>query len=537
MLGRRILQPKQGLLDWLVENAEASWLGFGGSRGGAKSGAIRRIQVRRRIEYPGTSGQVLRRVWDDVQKNHVNKMWEEFPELFQYYKSGEHVIEFPTVPVSRLFFDSAENAIDVERKAFGPEFMDIFVDQAEQFTEKELKQLKTTCRWPGMPVHKCKFGLFFNPGGASAGFLQRVFSTKEFHEREIPQDFGFVQAYGWDNVEWCRAALREDAGYTEESWSMLPTEEQDRVDLQLTLQFYAWDNKKRYDYFVTRSQYGQELNRLDASMRPGQLLGDFTRFAGQYFSNWNEAEHVIPLDDIIFQSHWPKWISIDWGFSHHTAVHWHTQAGVIAEDGTSKRLVITYREFVTSKLSEAALAEQIVAANNGEAIENIFGGHDLWSKDLVVQRTTGITKEQAMSRVFRANGLPTLKKAKTSRVDGWRLMHRMLDEGEWLITRNCKEAISAMPTAIHDKEPNDEDVLKIVDLQDDVRDSLRYGLYSMYGAEEVPFEERLKQMTAHLTDPTNRNIQLTKIISQRDKEVKNRGAVNNRSSGRARRWQ
>lgn len=530
----RYWQPKQELLDWAVENSKASWLGYGGSRGGAKSGAIRRIAVRRCCDYPGTSRQILRRVWDDVQKNHVNKIWEEFPELFQYYRSGEHVIAFPNE--AKLFLDAAENQTDVDRKAFGPEFMDIFVDQCEQFTERELKQIKTTCRWPGMPLHKCKFVLGFNPGGESAGFLQRIFWTKKFHEREVPDDYAFLQAKGWDNVEWCIAALRADAGYTEESWSAQTDAQKDEVTLALIKDFYTWGDKKRYDYFILRSQYGQELNALDASMRPGQLLGDFTRFAGQYFSNWNESEHVIALRDIVFQSHWPRWISIDWGFSHFTAVHWHCQAGVVRDDGTVTRLVLTYREMVRQKLSEAALAEEIVAENNGDPIENIFGGHDLWSKDLVVQRTTGITKEEAMSRVFRAHGLPTLKKAKISRVDGWRLLHRMLDEGEWLVTDNCKETIAAIPTGIHDKPPKDEDILKVVDKQDDIRDSVRYGLYSMYGAEEIPFEQKLIQMTQHLTDSTNRNIQLAKIMADRERATKSRGMTSLRSSARSRRW-
>ena len=209
---------------------------------------------------------------------------------------------------------------------------------------------------------------------------------------------------------------------------------------------------------------------------------------------------------------------------------------VVKDDGSVTRLVLTYREMIKTKLSEAALAEEIVAMNNGDEIENIFGGHDLWAKDLVVQRTTGVTKEEAMSRVFRAHGLPSLKKAKISRVDGWRLMHRMLDEGEWLVTKNCRETIAAIPTGIHDKPPRDEDMLKVVDVQDDIRDSLRYGLYSMYGAEEIPWEQKLVQMTQHLTDSTNRNIQLSKIISDRERSRKHAGITSLRSSARARRW-
>jgi hypothetical protein len=49
-------QPKQAAFDVLLELSLASWNGYGGSRGAAKSGYIRRGMLRRRLEYPGTSG-------------------------------------------------------------------------------------------------------------------------------------------------------------------------------------------------------------------------------------------------------------------------------------------------------------------------------------------------------------------------------------------------------------------------------------------------------------------------------------------------
>jgi len=516
LVGLRLrFQPKQVLFDDLLEQSAASWLGYGGSRGGAKSGGCRRSMVRRRLQYPGTTGQIIRRVWEDVRLNHVEKFFEEFPALLPYYRVAEHEVTIPTNGApSTIKFDSAETETDVKRKAYGPEFMDIFVDQAEQFSEKELKLLKTTCRWPNTPEHHCKFGLFFNPGGIGAAFLRRVFYTHEYHERENPKDFEFLQAYGWDNVEWCREALRAN-GLAEND-------------------FYSWTDKQRFDCFITRSQYGRELNDLDASMRPGHLFGEFSRFAGQYFSNWNEAEHVIALEHVIFNPKWPdwpRWISIDWGFQHHTAVHWHTQAGIRNEDGSSRRLVITYKEYVRSGLSERALAEEIVAVNAGDKIDNIFGGHDLWNVD-----NTGPTKEMEMSKVFRAAGLPSMKKANTNRVNGWRLMHRMVDEDEWRITRNCTEAIAAMPTAIFDEKKQNEDILKTGDLLDDVRDSLRYGLYSQYAPRELSEEEQMRQETSHLSDPTSRAIFAQKRIAGRDKALRERGMVNNRSSARHQRY-
>lgn len=497
------------MFDFLLENSQASFMGYGGSRGGAKSGAVRRCMVRRRMTYPGTSGQILRRVWDDVEKNHVNKMWEEFPELHQFYKSGSHVIELPNG--SRIFFDAAETKIDVERKAYGPEYMDLFVDQAEQFSEDELVQLKTTCRWPGMDLHACKFGLFFNPGGPGAGYLQRVFSpqNKKYKPNENPADYVFLQAYGWDNVEWCRAALNAD-GIS--------------VD-----QFYSWDNDKRFEYYILRSQYGQEQNALPAHKRAGQLLGDFTKFAGQYFA-FDKDVHVWAQSEVYVKPTWKRWISFDWGFGHHASAHWHALASYKDENGNDKRLIVTYKEMVKQGLSDRALAEEIVSVNDGDVISTIYAGHDCWRKD-----DRG-TKEQRISQVLLASGLPKLRHAVIDRVDGWRAMATALDEGEWIITDNCVEAVAALPIAVFDQKKNNEDILKTDSVADDVLDDLRYGIYSPGApakkAASIEFQER----AAHLTDPTSRAIFLSKLGAEAELKKSHIGQTNGRMRARANRY-
>lgn len=516
------LQPKQAAFQYALENSQASYLGYGGARGGAKSGAARRLMLYRRLKYPGTAGQIIRRVWDDTNKNHVLKMWEEFPDLFDYYKTGEHAIYLPNE--SKIFFDAAETATDVQRKAFGPEFMDIFVDQAEQFTETELTQLKTTCRWPNTPLDRCKFGLFFNPGGVGAAYLQRIFSTKDYHEKEEEKDYNFLQAYGWDNIEWSRQALLED-GFIGDCYGK-------KCKRCSVCTYYGWSDTKRFHYFIERTQYGQEMNKLPAHMRAGQLMGDFKKFAGQYFSNWDDSINVWPLADIVFQSHWPRWISLDWGFKHHAVAQWHTQVGYIGEGGKSKSLVITYRELDRQEMSERALAEEICAANGRDRITNIYAGHDLWRDE-----STGSTKEKAMSAVFRAHGLPSLKHAKIDRVDGWRHMYTAIDEGEWIVTDNCKKLILAIPQGVYNEkeEKKNEDMLKTNDIGDDYRDCARYGLYSQAHPEEIPDTIQLQRQTAHL-DPTCRAIHMAKLISEREEERRTNGLVNNRSMARYERY-
>jgi hypothetical protein len=114
-------------------------------------------------------------------------------------------------------------------------------------------------------------------------------------------------------------------------------------------------------------------------------------------------------------------------------------------------------------------------------------------------------------------------------------MHTALDEGRWIVTRNCKEAISAIPTAIHDDKKL-EDIVDTKDLAADVRDSLRYGLYSQYGPRKLSEEEQIRQEISHLSDPTDRAIHTQKRLADHDRAVRERGIVNNRSSSRALRW-
>ncbi len=75
----------------------------------------------------------------------------------------------------------------------------------------------------------------------------------------------------------------------------------------------------------------------------------------------------------------PRWISIDWGFEHPSAVYWHATR----PDG----VVVTYREFVQNRLSPrmlaAAIAERSVdRLGRAERIRDVF-----LSPDAFAQRT------------------------------------------------------------------------------------------------------------------------------------------------------
>jgi phage terminase large subunit len=430
----------------------------------------------RRLSNPGTAGLIFRRVYDDLKRNHIDKFFEEFPHLFRYYRATDHEVVLPATrgqAPSRIVFGYAETEAEVRRKFHGPEYMDMFVDQAEQLGEQELRVMRTACRWPGTSRYKCKFVLFFNPGGIGIAYLKRIFHDRHYLEQEQADDYAFIQAYGWDNVEWCRSALVED-GLGEED-------------------FYRWSNDQRYTYFVTRTQYGLELSALPQALRIGYLMGSFDVFAGQYFD-----KPPRPVSPPQLEPWHPRWVSIDWGFSHDAAVCWWAQDGATT---------YTYRELVVAGRGPRALAQEILdrtMPQPEEKIESIY-----ISPDTTHKRGLGDTICQQMSSVFVAAGWPAMRVAEDDRVSGFMLMHEMLERGTWKISSACPQLLRNLPLFSRDPD-NQEDCVKFSG--DDIGDSARYGLRSRFSSREAPRRVQLQQVltaTASRASPLDKGAQYT----------------------------
>lgn len=506
------LQPKQLELARLMEARGpdvATWIGYGGALGGAKSGAIRRIMLMRRAKYPKTIGVIMRRVLADVKENHIQKYWEEYPELRQYYNSTDYEIVLPNG--SRIKFMYAENSMEVDRKFYGPEFFDIFIDQAEQFSEAELRTINTRNRAPGAPDGLCKMGLFFNPGGCGTEYLRRVFWLKQYHGKERASDYAFIQSYGWDNYEWMRG-----------------TDEISERD------YYALSNDERFQLFIEKSQYGRKLNELPPSIRAGHLLGSFESFAGQYFSGvWDESKCILSVNETeeLIQPWWTRWTATDWGFAHN-AVHLWFATGKLSPQ-TFERMfggssdwpidvVVVYREMVVNATAEADFAAMMVdltPADERKLIQRHFLSPDAWAK-----RGSANTVAEQMGDVLRRHGLPTPQSADDDRIGGWRLMYNgfrqtcalrgaTVDEERakqgplLLVSANCPQVISAMPLLTRDNiHPGRlEDVLKTNTLHDDVGDCLRYGYKSMQNPDaRAPREVRMQEIFDTYQEPNAR---------------------------------
>jgi Phage terminase large subunit len=273
-------QPVQDELFTLYETSPATKIGFGGARGGTKSHTADSLMIFRRLKYAKTNGLLVMKLLDDIKDIHIRPMIQRYPILDNWYNKQDKLITFPNGSFFR--FMSFDNFKELKQRA-GRGFADIIIDQSEQFPQDELEFLATINRHvpvddgkplpPNAPQITPKMLFCFNPGGISHSYHKRIFVEKNFEFNERPDDFAFLQTFGWDNAYWCMEALAHD-GFT-------------------ISDFNHWDNETRFKYFIEKSQYGRKLNQLPDSQRQAQLLGSFDVFEGQFFSNFRRSFHVI----------------------------------------------------------------------------------------------------------------------------------------------------------------------------------------------------------------------------------------------------
>jgi Phage terminase large subunit len=508
ILGKPLrLQPKQSELLWLWDESPYTRIGFGGARGGSKSGGSRRCMLYRMLQYPRSTGLILRRTVKQLEKSHLLKLFEEFPRLRPWYRDQKKQLLFPNG--STLFFGSAQNEKDMG-DYYSAEFSDILVDEAQEFSVRELERLSGSSRSTSNRDTMAKMVYAFMPSISEDGtppiglpFLKRVFvesatNPDALKPEERNQKWFFLQAFTWDNIEWFRKELDRD-GITED-------------------EFYSWSEQNRRDYFLTRTDYGAVLSAItDKNLRDAWLYGKWDVFQGQYFANFDEAKHVVSAEErkkAIKPWH-TKWISLDWGFDHPLAAHWHAQ--------DEKGRVITYRELWGRGINEQDLGKKLGELSAGEKLVAFPCSWDAGKlspralkevpKSIIQLITDALPKD--FPRPFPADASPG------TRVSGARLLRQLLDSGMWQISEECPRLIKCLPSLIRDPK-NTEDVLKVDystnQIGDDPYDATRMGLQHMLGSTRKPSSEVIAEQARKIEDPVARALFVHKqTFDQRDK--------------------
>jgi phage terminase large subunit len=463
-------RPSAKQVQFLEAIAKHRFVLYGGAMGGGKSYILRwwLVCYLYDLHLQGIDGAQVGLFCEDypaLEDRQISKIEREFPAEVGRLRRGssrEFVLR-PELGGGRIAFRN----LDDPSKYQSAEFAAIAVDELTKNGRDMFDFLRTRLRWPGVALPR--FAGATNPGGRGHGWVKGLWVDRKFPRelKPLADEFAFVPARAEDNPH-----LAES--------------------------------------------YYEELKTLPPELAKAYAEGRWDIFAGQFFDVFDPARHVVRAEEIRLESWWPRWVSIDWGFAHNSAVYWHADSG---------DTVYTYRELVANRLTPRELAFRIAERCEGEKIEAIYLSHDAFAR-----KTEEKTAALQMGDVLRERKLPEPTPADTDRKGGWMLMYQMLREGKWEIGDSCPALISTIPVLVRDDQ-DIEDVAKVDG--DDPADAARYGLKGRFGRVKKPFEERLAERVTS-TDPTLRALQARKAIAEEE-----RGGTLQRAMGgvrRPRRW-
>jgi phage terminase large subunit len=508
---------------------------FGGAAGPGKTRALLEEAFHLAEKHRGSDSLLLRRTYPELESSLIAQFRRDVDRhRFRSYNEAKHLVTLANGSTIRFGYCRNEN--DVYQYQ-GAEFLFIGIDELTHFTLKQWQFLTSRNRCP-IPGTSPRMAGATNPGNIGHAWVKALWVDKE-----PPTGFERPEQYDPKDYDFIRARMEDNPIYAN--------------DLN----------------------YRKTLEALPERLRKAFLDGDWNVLSGQYFDLFEIGRHTARAEEIGMQGWWPRWISIDWGFQHPSAVYWHAAApgnpwtsadrskrdsshinramenrsstaaakaaasarddgcgsGACADGAGEAGRIVTYKEFVQNGLSPRMLGQAIAERCKGEKIQEIY-----LSPDAFAHRTSEASIAEQLGEVLAANGLPRPTAADNDRIGGWQLMYELLERDAWVITENCGKLMECLPQLVRD-ERKVEDVRKMEG--DDPADAARYGIvpgarYAGVGASAMggpgagqapplysqvrfipgmPLSEQIaRQVTAE--EPTSRAIQFQKLEAEARKQ-------------------
>ncbi|MGB9466121.1 MAG: hypothetical protein WBR10_13500 [Candidatus Acidiferrum sp.] len=419
---------------------------FGGAAGPGKTKALLWEAIFQANAWSGAHTLLLRRTYPELESSLLAYFRRDVPRgMYRKYNESKHVVTWRNGSTTRFGYCRNEN--DVYQYQ-GAEFLFIGLDELTHFTFKQWQFLTSRNRCP-VAGSVCSMAGATNPGNIGHAWVKALWV-----DHKPPSGFDQTDLYDPRDYEFIRAWLSDNPIYANDA------------------------------------EYRRTLEALPEHLRKAFLEGDWNVFAGQYFDIFDYGRHTARPEEIRLEAWWPRWISIDWGFQHPSAVYWHCAVPVDSRQlrvesknnstpqgaafnsqlSTLNSRIVTYREFVQNGLSPRMVAQGIDERSGRENICEVF-----LSPDAFAHRTAEASIAEQLGDVLTTNGLPRPAPADDDRIGGWQFMYQMLESNAWVITENCTKLIECMPTLVRDTA-RVEDIRKMDG--DDPADSARYGLVS-----------------------------------------------------------
>lgn len=437
----------------LFLSAKKRHIGYGGARGGGKSWAVRTKAKLLAMKYPGISILIVRRTYPELEGNHIRTLKAECQGIAKY-NSTDKLMTFFNGSTIKFMYCAKDGDLD---RLQGLEFQVIFLDEAAQLSEYQMKAITATCR--GVNYFPKRIYYTCNPGGQGHAYIKRIFIDRKYQGSEKADDYVFIQALVDDNK-----ALME-----------------------------------------AQPDYLDMLEALPKALRDAWRYGRWDVFEGQAFPEMTDAEehyldqkwtHVIEPFDV--PEHWRIYRGFDWGYSKPFAAGYYA----ISDSGCMYRVAEFY-----GCTAEANTGVQWTVNQVGAELQRFERTHPyLAGKQIYGVADPAIWKAdggESIAETLEQYGI-YFDKGDNQRIPGKMQCHYRLafdDDGKpmFYVFRTCKHFIRTIPALMY-STTHVEDI--DTSMEDHIYDEWRYVCM----ARPIAPRQNIRQATPdyrNMDDPLN----------------------------------
>lgn len=151
---------------------------FGGARGGGKSWAVRWKADLLCRRYAGIQVLIMRRTYPELKKNHINQLKVQTLGIARYNDTDKQFTFKNGSSITLRYCARDDDLLQLQ----GNEYDVIFIDEATQMTEYQIKQIAACMR--GVNDFPKRMYLTCNPGGKGHGYIKRLKDRKFLPEED-----------------------------------------------------------------------------------------------------------------------------------------------------------------------------------------------------------------------------------------------------------------------------------------------------------------------------------------------------------------